>query len=102
MMTTKAAEAYRDEALAKTASNNEDWMDAGMAVIRRLRTGTRWTGEDLRLCLGPRIGKPSHHNAWGALIMKARRSGLLIPTGRLLNMQTPKSHARATMEYVKA
>ena len=58
-----------------------------------------FTGEDLRLRLETRIGKPHHHNAMGALVKQALKLGLIERTGGFRAMTEPKSHARMTAVY---
>lgn len=94
----------RDEGIKKVAKNNSEWLTAGLTAIMEMKRG-RWrgTGEELRLLLAPKIGEPTHPNAWGALVMHARRHEppLLHPTGIFRQMQLKRSHARITREYVR-
>ena len=93
------AYAARDEALERVSEHaGTDWNSAALNAIRRLK-GQEVTGEDIRLYAEPQIGKPPHHNAWGALIRTAKHQNLLVATGRWQPMRTPKSHARPTPVY---
>ena len=92
-----AAKHERDKALVQVEKNAESYPDQAMKVVVKM-VGIM-TGEDIRLHVERQIGSPHHHNAWGAIINKALRSGLIHKTGRYVSMKTPKSHARATPEY---
>ena len=99
-----AAEARyeRDKALAQVAENAMPYTKQAAQLIDRLNPGTDWTGEDIRIYIEGKIGKPHHHNAWGAIINSAVRRKTLIKTNQYRQMKTPKSHARATPVYVRA
>ncbi len=92
------AKAARDIALEQVSQNSTDWQRQCLLRIREY-PGDRATGEQLRLWLSREVGHPHHHNAWGALIKKAISWRLLSKTGQRENMQTRKSHARATDVY---
>lgn len=91
-------EQLKEEALQRLENHNWDWMCYGLVAIRDRDWG-EVTGEDLRLKLLPLIGRPHHHNAWGALIHRAVKKGFLTPTGRFRPMKQPRSHARMTPVY---
>lgn len=91
----------RDAALAKVTKNNEPWMIRAMRQISVLPSG-EYTGEDIRLRLSELMDGPTHHNAWGALIMNAVKKHILIDTGRVSRMKGGKSHARKTSIYRKS
>lgn len=99
---TNRARKARDQALTKVAKNSGDWFGKAMQAVTDMPTGWRGIGEDLRLEIEARIGKPHHHNAWGSVTNQAVRRGLLIKTGTLSQMKTAKSHARASMIYVRS
>lgn len=88
----------RDRALEQV--ERPPWKDIAWDALQTLPSGT-WTGEGIRIFLTRSIGKPHHHNAWGALIMRAVRNKVLTPTGRYVSMREKQSHARKTPEYVK-
>lgn len=88
----------RDEALA--AVLKEPWSSVALRALHGLPSGD-YTGEDIRLRLIEEVGAPHHHNAWGALIMNAVRSGLLVAIGTYRHMKTTKSHGRKTPVYYK-
>lgn len=92
-----ASAGARDAALEVVAENAEDatqFMSRGLRAIAAL--SGEYTGEDVRRCLTAAGVTPHHHNAWGALIRSAIKSGLLVPTGRYVRMTAVRSHARAT------
>ena len=93
------ASLLRDITLTQVSENAGTWMDRAKRALPALR-GQTMTGEMIRLYLSEIIGEPHHHNAYGALINHAVRSGQLKPTGRYLKMRTKKSHARKTPEYL--
>lgn len=93
--------ADRDAALEQVGDNAEvatSFMSRGLTAIARLPAG-EWTGEDVRDYLTGLGVVPHHPNAWGALVSKAVRDGLLVPTGERRAMRGPKSHARRTDVY---
>jgi hypothetical protein len=94
------AKELRDEGIRSVLEDEEQWKDTVHRIIFGLPEGWEGTGEDIRLiCERAGIGAPHHHNCWGGAIMAAKRSGVLVATGRWVNMKTPKSHARASQVY---
>ncbi len=93
--------ALRDEGMARVLRPNAVWLWKGLALIVKFQIGWTGTGEDVRTILEPKIGSPTHHNAWGALINNAQREELLSPTGNFFQMKLKRSHARITREYVR-
>jgi hypothetical protein len=99
------AEQARDEALERVADNSGPWINAAFgAAVRRGQEqeqgAATFTGEQLRLMLlDAGLPPPHHHNAWGALINKLVRSGVIQPTGDRTRMKTERSHARSTGIY---
>lgn len=96
-----AAEKARDKALAQVAGNNASWMDEALKAIATIAQHERMTGEQIRHYVEQFCSKPSHANAWGALIRTAQLRKLIAPTGRWLKMQDKQSHARQTPEYYR-
>jgi hypothetical protein len=90
--------AARDEGISSVAVNNKAWMAAALAVVRQLPYGWRGLSENIRVIIEQSVGKPTHPNAYGALIRAATKGGLLRPTGRRLHMRKVSSHARITDE----
>jgi hypothetical protein len=97
-----SARAERDRGMARVGANNVEWMIQGLRLMPRLkdRFHNGATGEEIRLALTPVIGLPTHHNAWGRLIRLAIEQNILVMTGAMDQMRTPKSHARSTPVYV--
>lgn len=97
------AEIERDKSLKQVSENNKRWLDQALTVIWLLPSGWIGTGEDIRREINKTrlLVQPSHHNAWGALIGKAVRKKMIVPTGRYLKMTDKTSHARKTPEYRK-
>lgn len=96
-----SASKKREQALAKVENNSGDWFRLALIELTEFKHVKRqeFTGENIRYWLTPLIGKPHSPNAWGALIMRARRSGLIEPTGRYAPMKSEKSHGRETKIY---
>lgn len=93
-----SAAGARDAALEQVADNaGPIFMARAQAAIAKLYG--EWTGEDIRLALLRAGIIPHHHNAWGAVISKAVKRGMLVPTGRWVGMKTTRSHARRTPVY---
>lgn len=93
--------ADRDAALTQVGDNAESansFMSRGLREIDRLPAG-EWTGEEVREYLTRLYVAPHHPNAWGALIAKAVRDGLLVTTGERRAMRGPRSHGRRTDVY---
>lgn len=97
------AESARNEALERVVENaGDDFAAQVWTVIRAMPIGTKFIGEELRLrCLAHGVEKPHHHNAWGGVMARLPSSPLLEKTGVRRKMQTTKSHARETAEYVR-
>lgn len=91
----------RNSALQQVEDNSGDWFAIALIELRELKhhKNQEFTGEQLRRWLTPLIGNPHSVNTWGALIMKARREGVIEPTGRYAPMQSEKSHGRETKVY---
>ena len=92
------AEAAKETALARVASSNAVWFSAALKAIPHYPKDEA-TGEEIRLFVQSRVGRPAHHNATGALIRSAKARGLLAETGRYSSMKTTRSHARKTPVY---
>ena len=104
-------EAEKAKALEQVKENSGPWFEKARAValeglFREFcphggHMGHAWpaTGEDIRVYLGHFAGKPHHPNAWGALVARLVKDGILEPTGRYVAMVTKSSHARRTPEY---
>ena len=87
----------RDAALAQVEDHAQGWCDRARAVLPSYPEAQA-TGEDLRLFVVQRIGPPHHHNATGAMIRGAIRSGILREVG-FGHTTTERSHARRTPVY---
>lgn len=91
----------RDNALDRVTKTAGKWSEVAMGYFRSLPNGIEVTGEDVRRMLTDKgLPPPHHHNAWGAFIMNLVKSGVLVSTGRMVNMKTQKSHARRTLVYL--
>ncbi|MFZ0270967.1 MAG: hypothetical protein WAL34_03870 [Acidobacteriaceae bacterium] len=75
--------------IEQLARSHEGWANTEHGVI----------GEDIRRMLLPHVGHPGSPNAWGALIRRAIKKGLIVATGEYRHMKEKRSHARRTMVY---
>lgn len=89
----------RDEGMKQVEKNSDDWMQEAFSIISQYGLGWIGTGEDIKFNITRLIGPPHHVNVWGALIMKARRRGLLQRTGLWVKAKGAASHARNIQEY---
>lgn len=92
------AVALREAGLNQVARNaGAAFMDKGLAIIATMSGEVQ--GEDIRKKLTAMGIVPHTHKAWGALINRAVRSGLLIGTGRFPPTNSPKTHSHRTQIY---
>jgi hypothetical protein len=90
---------FMDQVLANAP---EDFREHVVRFVVSIPTGTLCTGESIRLaCIAQGI-VPHHHNAWGGVISRCVRAGLLTETGRFPRMKSLSSHARRNPEYVRS
>ena len=94
----------RDEGMKAVAENSAPWFERARAcATESLRPGGSWfTGEDIRQWIECRVGPPHHSNAFGALISRLVRDGIIVPTGRTVPSTRATSHAHRTPEYRSA
>ncbi len=97
---TQARDA-RDEGMARVLSKNEAWRDAALTEMGKLFRGWIGTAEDIRINITPKVGSPTHPNAWGGLMNAAIRRGWFAPTGKWIAPADVKSHSRPTREYIR-
>lgn len=96
-----AGELARDTALVRAEAGAGDWFADAVAAFPLLPLSDTFTGEDVRRVVLDRLGKPRHHNAFGALINTLVRSGSIRRTGEYRPMRDVRSHARRTPVYAK-
>lgn len=93
----EAAEAARDEAVARVERNADDeWLEAALNAVAALGEGcAEFTTDDVWLLLG-RWGVPEPHEAraMGAVMRRAARLGLAVKTDRVRNSVRAECHAR--------
>jgi hypothetical protein len=99
-----AGRTLRDAGQRRVLSRNQEWMADCLREVPRVLPrlaagGGDFTGEDLRIQLGPICGYPTHANAWGALVNVLQHQGLIQKTGTYRAMKTKASHARMTAVY---
>lgn len=92
-----AARAARDKGLADVENNNQTWCACVVAFVATLPKNWIGTGEDIRRSW--KGSAPKHQNAWGNVTRVAIKRGLLVETGRYIQMVAVKSHGRRTPEY---
>lgn len=89
----------RDRAIAQVSSNAGRWIDIAMAELPAALVG-EFTGEDVKhRLLNAGVPAPHHHNAWGALMMRAAKAGLIEKTGVWVNTVGRAAHARMAPLY---
>ena len=75
----------------------QTWHNEAVQVVCGLRgSGLVITGEDIRTLAEGYVGKPAHHNAWGSVIRKAARKGVLQPTGQFIPAKHREAKGRMT------
>lgn len=93
----------RDEAIARRDQGIErvdraPWKDrAFAALVRVARHQRELTADDVRAVDG--LEDPHHPNAWGAVFMRAVRTGVIVNTGRTVNSDRPDAHRRRIPVY---
>ncbi len=96
------AQQKKQAVLSKVASANSAWVSSGVSHVKALPKLMKFTGEELRnLLLAKGLGAPTHHNAWGALVLALLREDLIVETGEYQAMKGTKSHARRTPVYAR-
>lgn len=94
------AKRRRDAALAQVEESGGAWGDLAMAALVRLCRGLRqapWETYKAALLTGG-LEAPHHYNAWGALVRRAVRAGLLVRVG-YTTATTPASHGTEARVY---
>lgn len=94
-----AAREARDRALAQVKANAGPWFGLALAAVEALPSDWVGMGEDLRLVIIAKLGKPHSVKVWGSLVREAIKHGWLVKTGVRAAMQTERSHARMTDVY---
>lgn len=90
----------RDSGVGKISSGiGMKWIILATKIIADLPSGWIGTSEDVRPMILDRIGPPHHVNAWGALTLRVRRKGILIPTGKAYQAKRVARHANVIGEY---
>lgn len=92
-----AARAARDKGMKQAQDNNLTWAGCVVEFVRQLPKNWIGTGEDIRRSW--KGSPPKHPNAWGSVTKIAIKRGLLVETGRYIQMVAVKSHSRRTPEY---
>lgn len=98
---TEVAVFARDIALERVEGGAGDWFTDAVNGFPNLPLGDTFTGEDIRRVVIGSLGKPHHHNAFGALVNRLVRLGWIRRTGEYRSMREVRSHARQTPVYVK-
>jgi hypothetical protein len=98
----ETGEELRDEGVAQVEQTNNMWFIRAMQVYNewaKQNVGVAITGESIRMLISTFVPPPKHPNAWGAFVMHLIKRERLKPTGDLVRMVMPKSHARLTRLY---
>lgn len=93
--------------IKRVSGHNKEWMRKATEAFSSVHWNGNWfekefTGETIRFYLSPRIGEPTHPNAWGALISNLVKRGLIKHTGAYVTPKDKSSHARQIKQYVRA
>lgn len=97
-MNNQLALELRDQAIDQVASNNKEWMDKALLLLKHYPE-PHLTSDDLRKFLHPQIGEPHHYNGWGALCKIALTRKLIEFHGQYAQSARPESHGRAIKRY---
>jgi hypothetical protein len=84
----------REEGIRRVS--REEFQRIGMDTIMALPRGWIGDAQDIRMRVPVR---PHHYNAWGALILRAIRSGYLEPTGARTPGRLVSTHAHKNPVY---
>jgi len=90
----------RDEGIEQVEDNSRSWQERAFDVVQSIPSGILM-GEDIHRKVASSIGEPHHPNSYGALIMRAIKSGLLVKTGEYKHSSRPSAHARVNPVYLK-
>lgn len=84
--------------MERSRKSNSHWLDDALRMLTKMRAEvSTTTGEGIRLWLRAHgLDKPKSPHAWGMLTMTAIKRGMLVDTGSVSKMTTPRSHARRT------
>jgi hypothetical protein len=101
------AERLRDAGLRKVEANSDGWINLALIALHQerreaLKAGNGdfiFTVNNIKSLVLIDVGKPHHHNAWGALVKAAMKKGLIVDTGGWIRSTEPKSHARRIPTY---
>lgn len=91
--------AEQETGITQVLENNVDWRDKAFAGVRSLPVHWTGTGEDIRIDVVKDQPKTPH--AWGGLINRAIKAGILRKTGEYRPMTAVRSHGRQTPVYVR-
>lgn len=94
----------RDEAIDRVRDHTPPgWMDAAVDCVRiALQQFVTITTDDVRRVAGIRqIPKPHDNRAWGAVMRRAIKSGLVVKTGEYVPTERPEAHRRPIPVYRK-
>lgn len=90
----------RDQGIKQVDENAVPWKDVAWSVLCWLPAG-EWSADEINAIVERDAGRPHHPNAYGALIMRGVRSGVLKPTGRYRKSQRASCHAHKYQVYTK-
>jgi|TARA_B110000908_G_scaffold160153_1_gene203087 hypothetical protein len=89
-------EVLRDEGIKQSIDNAnksvDNWGDKAYAIlIEYIRYKEYFMTEDIREYYSDRIEEPPSNRAWGAVVLKAKRNGLIKSNG-FSSVKNPKAH----------
>lgn len=103
---TDLGEQLRDAGIARAVEHAdavcEDWAETAYAWLERMRTcgphivldKRSFTTEDLRLTSAFVIDVPPDSRAWGGIVRRAAKAGLIEATGEFKKCMNPMGHKR--------
>lgn len=96
-----AGMALRDKGMEQVRVNSEEWQDVAFEYLRKLTPRHMdVTGEFIRVTIiNAGCPYPHHCNAWGPLIKRAAKEGILRFTGHYRLARTKARHASVVRVY---
>ncbi len=90
--------------LAIEASYNattDEWKEKAMKYLLEFATyGKEFITEDFRLWLNGKLEQPKEPRAYGGLMTRAKKSGIIEATGKYRTMKSEQSHSCPKMVWV--
>ena len=100
-----ASRAAHDAAIATVEAHTAPlWAELAYRAVERVAALGRpfivdAAVEELERTVGPIIARPAEGRAWGAVMQRAMRAGIITPTGRFRNSANARHHANPRREW---